>query len=378
MVGEAGSGRRRVIVLMPGWELLKRNQRRDTLVKGLTMLEAHPLAPGGEVAVGGFQAARLRAVPGSPHGSRPGAPTVVDVIEAYWGDLIRPEPPGNLFGQAVQALGVLRYWAAHRGVRGMFRISRTISTGMAIGAAILLLWQLDLLLVVVQSAAAIEVPDNGGLLERAGLLEPARSAVGLAKGAVGWLELWGLLLIVPLFIRLKVTATSRAIAAFARDYLRNRRDEEGIGLRDAMRFRLAEASRVALAEGYDDVVLVGHSFGTLPVVDLIADLRDPDVLDRVTVVTWGSPIAVMACREPWLAHKVDATGALAGRLPWVDVWSEEDWLCTRVPRAVGAWGDGADLPLTFETTYSERISGRSHMFYFTDPRALAPLVAARG
>jgi hypothetical protein len=61
---ETAGGPRRVSVLVPGWEMLKRDRRRDTLVAGLQLVDNGALLAAGEVPVGGFRAARLeRASP---------------------------------------------------------------------------------------------------------------------------------------------------------------------------------------------------------------------------------------------------------------------------------------------------------------------------
>lgn len=67
-------------------------------------------------------------------------------------------------------------------------------------------------------------------------------------------------------------------------------------------------------------MLLAHSFGTLPAVDLLVELAVQPALERVTLVTWGSPAAVMACRAPWLVERLQETRRLAGRLRWIDAW----------------------------------------------------------
>jgi len=375
-------GPRRAIVLVPGWEELERHHRRDTLSTGIAMLDGQAYRRAGEVPVEGFVASRLVAVPhstlgrpvGAPGGTPGGTPAVIDVIEAYWGDLGRPETEGSAFTQFRRAWGLLFFWALHRGVVRMFAISRAISFGAVFGALVLIAWYLDALVVLIQAASSLDLPLEGALLQ------PVRWLVERVNAALAWLGWGAVVVLVPLFVRWRAMAAARAVAAGARDYLRNRRDRDGLGLRDRLRHRVAEALGAALAAGYDEVVLLAHSFGTLPAVDLLVELAEAPALQRVTLVTWGSPAAVMACRAPWLAERLDETRRLAGRLRWIDVWSDADWLCTRIPRpAVGegeaGWGPGAELPLQFDTTFGDRLSGRSHLFYYSDRRALAPLVA---
>jgi len=363
-------GLRRAIVLVPGWEDLKRNQRRDTLATGIAMLDAQSYRRAGEVPVEGFVAARLVAAAPVARG----APAEIDVIEAYWGDLGRPEGEGGAFTQFLRAAGLFLYWAGHRGVVRMFAISRAISFGAVFGALVLIAWYLDALVVLIQAASSLDLPLEGALLQ------PVRWLAERVNAALAWLGWGAVVVLVPLFVRWRAMAVARAVAAGARDYLRNRRDRDGLGLRDRLRHRVAEALGAALAAGYDEVVLLAHSFGTLPALDLLVELAEAPALERVTLVTWGSPAAVMACRAPWLAERLDETRRLAGRLRWIDAWSDADWLCTRIPRpAVGegqaGWGPGAELPLQFDTTFGDRLSGRSHLFYYSDRRALAPLVA---
>lgn len=379
----AGEGRRRAVVLVPGWEDLKRNQRRDSLATGIALLDARPYRRAGEVAAEGFVASRLVAAPPAAglagaaapvpadHGVR--CPAVIDVIEAYWGDLGRPEDEGNAFAQFLRACGLLSFWTLHPGVAKMFRISGAISFGAVFGALVLILWYLDALVVLIQAASSLELPLEGALLQ------PVRWLIDQVNAALEWLGWGAVLVLVPLFVKWRAMAVARAVAAGARDYLLNRRDQDGLGLRDRLRHRVAEALGAALAAGYDEVVLLGHSFGTLPAVDLLVELAEAPALERVTLVTWGSPAAVMACRAPWLAERLQETRRLAGRLRWIDAWSDADWLCTRVPRPPaeeqGGWGEGSELPLRFDTTLGDRLSGRSHLFYYGDRHALAPLVA---
>ena len=165
------------------------------------------------------------------------------------------------------------------------------------------------------------------------------------------------------------------MAQFSKDYLENRRRDAEVGLRDRIRRRVAETLERVLAEPYAEIVVVGHSFGSVIAIDLLAGWPHPLDRERLALVTLGSPEAVLACRSRWL--DAEREKLFECRLAvWLDFHSPTDWLCTAVTRHRRHYPEGS-RELHFEAPLLDRVTGRTHMAYYGDPAVLESLAAPR-
>ena len=151
-------------------------------------------------------------------------------------------------------------------------------------------------------------------------------------------------------------------------------DKRDVGLRDRMRERILATLERVLDAGYDEVVVVSHSFGTVIAVDALREWPDGTELARLRLVTLGSPLAVLRCRSEWVRRELD--GLLeSGRLPrWTDYFATTDWMCKEVPGHRAAY-DGQTHRLDFEAPWAQRLTGQTHMLYYRDQTVLTDLAA---
>ena len=356
---------RRAIILIPGLQRIERFARRDLLIDNLQLLERRPMRPGEPVAVLGEAGRRVLPLP------LRGALTLgpeLDIFEAYWADLVTPPAELGPFGRLWSGFELILYWLFSKGNLRAIGLSPTIALGLIAGGVLLLLWYASLAVLVaaalradpVQSQLVTDIPLLQALLER-------------FLAATAWVEATAPYAFVTLLLATFKTDELAQMAQFTKDYLENTRTGAEPGLRDRVRRRVAETLDRVLAEPYEEIVIVGHSVGSVIAIDLLAGWPHPGDRARLGLVTWGSPEAVLACRSRWLAAEREALFAHRPGL-WLDFFSPTDWLCTAVT------GHAEHYPrmshrLVFDAPILARATGRTHMLYYSDPTVLEALAA---
>jgi hypothetical protein len=305
--------RRRAIVLIPGVRREERFFRRDTLVSNLETVESYPLRRGEAVEVAGDVGVRLTARP-LRAASAPQGPDL-DVFEAHWADMVPEQAELGPWQKLGSGLDMLAYWLLSWRTWRALAVSRYITLGLMAGGLLLVLWYVALVLVVAD--------------------------------------------------------------AVTKDYLENRPDETEVGLRDRMRNRVRTTLENVLEAGYDEVVLVAHSFGSVIAIDLLADWPHRDDFARLRLVTLGSPIAVLGYRSRWL----DAERRQLLQRPELDTWLDfhapTDWLCTSVPGHADRYR-AMSRELDLEAPLRQMLTGQTHMLYYRSSEVLETLAAPLG
>jgi hypothetical protein len=362
--------RRRAIVLVPGVKREERFFRRDTLVSNLETVESFPLRRGDAVEVAGDVGVRLTARPVRTASAPPGPD--LDVFEAHWADMVPEQVELGPWQKLGSGLDMLAYWLLSWRTWRALSVSRYITLGLMIGGLLLVLWYVALVLVVADAvtkdvtltAGVRDVPVLGSLLQM--FLD--------AAGMIGRWYWWALIACVLSIVPVDALVQ---MARFAKDYLENRPDETEVGLRDRMRDRVRATLENVLEAGYDEVVLVAHSFGSVLAIDLLADWPHRDDFARLRLVTLGSPIAVLAHRSRWL----DAERTQLLQRPELDVWLDfyapTDWLCTAVPGHAERYR-GMSRELDFEAPLRQMLTGQTHMLYYRCSEVLETLAAPLG
>jgi hypothetical protein len=362
--------RRRAIVLVPGVKREERFFRRDTLVSNLETVEAFPLRRGDAVEVAGDVGVRLTPRPLRAVSAPPGPD--LDVFEAHWADMVPEQVELGPWQKLGSGLDMLAYWLFSWRTWRALTVSRFITLGLMMGGLLLVLWYLALVLVVADAvtkdvtltAGVRDVPVLGNLLQM--FLD--------AAGMVGHWYWWALIAFVLSIVPVDALVQ---MARFAKDYLENRPDETEVGLRDRMRNRVRATLENVLEAGYDEVLLVAHSFGSVLAIDLLADWPHRDDFARLRLVTLGSPIAVLGYRSKW----VDAERRQLLERPeldiWLDFYAPTDWLCTAVPGHAERY-PGMSRELDFEAPLRQMLTGQTHMLYYRCSEVLETLAAPLG
>ncbi|NBC36211.1 hypothetical protein GTZ99_06520 [Novosphingobium sp. FSY-8] len=175
------------------------------------------------------------------------------------------------------------------------------------------------------------------------LLGPVLLGLGAAGLAGGLWGLWaGLGAGVGLGAGAAWTAARRTHALWQMRFVLFNDDLARAGPDAALDARLTHAAGLiaeALAQDWDEVVLISHSNGTelaVPVLARLGARLEGAVPDRFGMVTYGSCVQLLACRRDaaWFARDLDAVARLGVR--WVDVASPADGACVAlVPPAQG-------------------------------------------
>jgi hypothetical protein len=251
-------------------------------------------------------------------------------------------------------------------------VSRYITLGLMIGGLLLVLWYVALALVVADAvtkdvtlaAEVRDVPVLGNLLQM--FLD--------AADMVGHWYWWALIAFVLSIVPVDALVQ---MARFAKDYLENRPDETEVGLRDRMRNRVRTTLENVLVAGYDEVLVVAHSFGSVLAIDLLADWPHRDDFARLKLVTLGSPIAVLGYRSRWLDAE---RGQLLQRPEletWLDFHAATDWLCTAVPGHADRYRH-MSRQIEFEAPLRQILTGQTHLLYYRCSEVLETLAAPLG
>jgi len=375
----AGSGRvkRRAIVLIPGMKREERFHRRDILIANLETVERHPVTRGAEVSAGGETGQRLTMMPlrGASEGGGSESPPFasLDVFEAYWADMIPEQVELPPWSKLMKGLELVGYWVfslgAWRAVAASLRSgSSMIAIGLIMGGLTLIAWYLMLAVLVGQAVApGGAVPDE---LKGIPLLS---DLVTLFGQVTGWLAANAWWAVLPFLLAMLQVDALVLLARFIKDYFENHEDDSGVGLRDRVRRRICGTLEAVLAAGYDEVVVVAHSFGTVIATDILADWPHGADLKRLSLVSLGSPITVLRYRSAWLEEERREMLQPQRLAAWVDYFSPSDWLCGAVTGHRECYGEGMSRRLTFEAPWPKKITGQTHLQYYRDPRVLEQL-----
>ncbi|NIA70804.1 hypothetical protein HBA54_19575 [Pelagibius litoralis] len=371
--------KRRAIILIPGLKREERFVRRDILINNLETVERHPVSRVGEVVVEGEAGLRLSFEPlrsaESQGGHAESASDCLDVFEAYWADMIPEQTELPPWAKLFKGLELVGYWVfSLRTWRAFFSSlvsgSFLIAFGLIMGGLTLVVWYLLLAVLVGQAVApGGAVPDN---LQNVPLMA---DMIALFGQATGWLASHAWWAVLPFVLTLLQVDAIVLLARFIKDYFENQEDENGVGLRDRLRKRIATTLRAVMAADYDEVVIVAHSFGTVVATDILADWPHRADFKRLTLVSLGSPITVLRYRSSWLEAERKRMLKHEGLDRWVDFFSPSDWLCGEVTGHRGRYGEGMSRRLSFEAPWPQKLSGRTHLLYYRDPRVLECLVA---
>ena len=352
---------------------------RDMLAKQLWLNDRLPVSDPRPETIAGDCCMRLEPKPtGGP--ARP----VVDIYEVFWSDKIGAEaeqPPPQRFWNATKLLG---YWVLNLWWLRALTRSATMTFGLTLSGILIAAWYVTVIvavaaLVVDNAGAPPDQAASGGI---SGLFYMGSDALApvlqkIAPFAKNQYFVAAMLLMPLLKINEMV-----AVATFARRYLMTGGDG---GLHDELRGRtqrtLENISALRAEDdpgqpAYDEVVLLGHSLGGAIALEALAHWGDTPLRGRTVLVTWGSPLAVLACRSPERVRKaiqVACTDTLPG---WIDVFSPSDWMSMRLAEHDEAY-PGATLERKFPVAWWQGVSKAAHMQYFYDAEVTTMLLAPR-
>lgn len=360
---------RRAIILIPGLKREEKNTRRDVLAVNLCATSArYPAEETGPIDVAGEMGLALKV---TDHGNGAASVRTIDLFEAYWGDMIADQTPETPLERISQGAKLLVYWF-FGGVWKAFAVSRYMTLGMILSGVLLLLWYFS---VVVLAAQAISLTPDA--LDATPLPEPVAKAIQGWAASLGQLPNWTYWAVFAGFIGASGADRIARIALFSKAYLGNEINAQSVGLRDRVGRRVKAVLNSVYAAGYDEVIVLGYSFGSVVALDVLADHPDGVGLGKTRLVTWGSPAAVLTYRSEWLRSQCAMLIQRRALHGWDDYHAPCDWLCAPAPGHAKA-GIGRSVSLHLDAFWLQGMTGKPHARYFQTQEALEDLLAPIG
>jgi hypothetical protein len=84
---------------------------------------------------------------------------------------------------------------------------------------------------------------------------------------------------------------------------------------------------------------------------------------------------VLRYRSSWLESERREVLGARRLATWIDYFSPSDWLCGAVTGHRESYGEAMSRKLSFEAPWPQKLSGRTHLLYYRDPRVLEQLAA---
>jgi len=137
---------------------------------------------------------------------------------------------------------------------------------------------------------------------------------------------------------------------------------------------IASQMRAFDEAGYDEVIVLGYSFGSVIALDVLADHPDEAGLGKTRLVTWGSPAAVLTYRSAWLTSQCKMLLRRRALHSWDDYHAPYDWLCAAAPGHAKA-EIGRSVSLHLDAYWLQGMTGKPHARYFQTQEALEDLLA---
>jgi hypothetical protein len=277
-----------------------------------------------------------------------GRKKAISIQEVYWEDLWPSLSKSSLYWRAILGLLVIRYWLNTRLISGS-RTSRSMRGLMLFSAGFLLIWYLSTILFVAHS-----IPSDW-------IAFPLPAYTHRIIPVV-----WG---VVTLFLAANVTSEMIDLSYGVYSYMADRR-----GIRERVRRRIAVALRHAAEQtDYDRVTIFAHSFGTMAVVDALAD-DIAQSLPAMRLITAGSPIEFLNKRDPTVGTTVKQCADQENIREWIDFYSIADAFCSCVPLG-NACKKFKAQQIDLGVSRLEAFLGEGHDTYFRHYQILRTLLA---
>ncbi len=171
---------------------------------------------------------------------------------------------------------------------------------------------------------------------------------------------WFLALAASLLAAFGVSVTASVdVADLFRRYLSNLVDDNGLPTRKVMRGTLTDAVNALSSNGYDEIVLVAHSFGVLVALDAIAE----GLNRKVYFVSLGGFLAFLAAENDWVTQSITTCSQSDCLSAWVDYYSNEDMFAAPSP-VQGLTPRSVSHDVALGASLSQRVFGKAHVMYF--------------
>jgi hypothetical protein len=352
------------VILIPGMDSREKGAAQRRLVQGMVnCTERMQVTESGQISLPGEKG--MSVAVGHPDGRS----AEIHVFEAFWRDLTHQDAPKQALARVRDGGALLVYWFFSGVWRALTRSSWYMTTGLLLSSLLLMAWYYSVL--AVGLAAIGTDPDlvrqYGGQPVLGGLI----AFVGDVGKRMGSWQAWVLVSVLLGFVPVEPMVE---ISAFTKRYLRNEAGADGVGCRDKIRHRMKGILDEAIGSGaYQSVTVLAHSFGTLLAVDLLAEYS-PRGQTALRLVTMGSPLELLGYRSAWLRAEISRCLENAAITAWLDFFSKDDWMCSKVP-GHGAGAGQESRPQIRESSLLAKLSGESHKAYYQSQEIMETLAA---
>ncbi|MGV0106768.1 hypothetical protein NSTCB13_05600 [Nostoc sp. DSM 114160] len=290
----------------------------------------------------------------------------IDIYEIYWRDLIDDLNDKNIRQRVLRGIYLFFYWFF-----ALFKIGKTSKLFFLQILTILFLiiaWEYSTLTIALTAigndpnALGFNLPKD---------MADTLSNLGKTFGS------WPVWLITSALLSMLPTSANSLINLldFIVRYAEDETQKELGGLRDKLRHRLISVLNDILTESkYEKITVLSHSLGTVLATDLLADYKHSS-LKKINFITLGSPLKTLAYLSNWIPEEVVKCLNSESLEKWYDFYSNQDWLCTKVPISPAMENNKFQARcISLKVSLVKQITRESHDAYFFDKTVLQKII----
>lgn len=343
---------RTLVVLIPGLARLTRSAQLSAFVDGLTAASERSVVSeitDDAVAPG---VRRLRATSNE-------RTLELDVVEAYWNDMVPSLTQESITTRMLRGLSLIFFWVGSP-IWKSFWHRKYLTLGFLTSGLAFVAWYFSTLVLFIDA-----LQENGS---------PFPGFLSWVSWFVNWIGGWKVWAGMSVFVALLPVALLVDITDFAKRYVT---DEPAVAGQPAVRFeivkRVREQLMAALQSGeYKSITVVGHSFGAVVAVDLMADLPAPGI--PVRVLTLGSLIEILGKQASWLRDDVTALCERPDLEEWLDIYTESDWFASGAGLSDSA--KCREVQVKSFSTFLDKVAARVHARYFDNQETVRLILSS--
>ncbi len=226
---------------------------------------------------------------------------LIDVYEAYWGDLIEDLTKMELTQRVPRGFYLLLYWL-HSGIFKAFQKSMLLVLGSTALLFIVVCWYfITILLIFAEVVKEVELD----------FLKRFKSTTGL---------IW---LVNTFLVGLLPVSETANLVNFAERYF------EDEFTKDKINERVLETLSLVQEKNYINVTVVAHSFGAIIGTNLIASLNENK---NIRYIPLGSPLKFFPFKSTRIKNNLfkAVDSCKYNVYKWIEYYSEQDALCIRM------------------------------------------------
>lgn len=357
----------RLVLLIPGYQYtFKKNATLDELKAELSAMVGELRPTAGSIAAstrGGLTGYQV-----SVNGR------TTELYEISWQDRVVLLNQKKLYERIWGGFISSGSWILNPGVLRALRRNRVWLMWFLISAVLMFFWFYGIAAVAFVAAGnfhfqALPLPASAALYANLAVWQKTFVSIGI--GMQSWWFWVGLTAaLAAAGVRPDFVAD---LADLMRRYLSDAKDDDPAGLYTlAERFRQVVYDSIATlpAGGAEEILIVGHSFGTLLAIDAIAS----GVPTMVSLMTLGALLPFLTASAPLLQQTVDKCGNSPQLVRWDDYFSGEDWFGNSTPLKTTS-GLYNPHPVNMNVSFLKRFTLAAHHGYYRDLDILKSMVA---